>query len=250
MPTSSSPNHLCEALAILASPSLSTTARNAAVTRLEKELHWAASYLHEEFESYFKGRSDAAELIRDAVQHLLIQASTGRSRFKGTCNGQARAWCDRVLRNFALTVVGKAQRRAKSERPLAAEDHSAPLDDQGVLHTLELCIDEAFRALPKTVRPQDVPTVTRAAQCLLEFRKGDTTDEQIARYALRTKDASLDEETEWRRSRDCIYQMRCRGAKALTRSLDALRKTGRFDESDLLMVHEHLLATRKRRAKA
>jgi hypothetical protein len=66
-----------------------------------------------------RGRQRSRSLKEDAVQHLLMAATTGPARFSGETDQQARIWCEHVLHNFVVTEL---RRSGREQRPSGGYD--------------------------------------------------------------------------------------------------------------------------------
>jgi hypothetical protein len=94
---------LSAALLVLATDIASRPAREGAARILLEQLRalvgraWVGSF---SWSSAFRRSGDFAEALEDAIQHVAVVASTGKSRFRGRHPGEAVAWCRRILLNF------------------------------------------------------------------------------------------------------------------------------------------------------
>ena len=66
---------------------------------------WASGYARRRFSNDRRMLNDLDDLVEDAVQHLLIQASHGAMRLKGMDPQRAKAWCKKVIANFILSEL-------------------------------------------------------------------------------------------------------------------------------------------------
>lgn len=102
------------ALVVLATDIAERPAREGAARILLEQLRaltgraWVASY---SWSTAFRRSGDFAEALEDAIQHVAVVASTGRSRFRGRHPSEAVAWCKRVFLNF---LSSESRRRART----------------------------------------------------------------------------------------------------------------------------------------
>ena len=101
------------ALVLLATDIASRPARESAARVLLGQLRalagraWVASFA---WSTAFRRSGDFAEALEDAIQHVAIVASTGKTRFRGRHPSEAVAWCKRILLNF---MSSESRRRVK-----------------------------------------------------------------------------------------------------------------------------------------
>lgn len=109
------------ALVLLATDLASPRAREGAARILLGQLRalagraWVASF---SWSAAFRRSSDYAETLEDAIQHVAVVASTGKSRFRGRHPSEAVAWCKRIILNF---LSSESRRRARTV-PLLPRD--------------------------------------------------------------------------------------------------------------------------------
>jgi DNA-directed RNA polymerase specialized sigma24 family protein len=238
---------LCSLLMELASPSATASLRNRAAATLQQRLTgWARGRL---IGGLLRGRADAEEVALDAVQHVLIKASTGTARFKGSSEGEAYAWCARILDNFALTHLTATGRRAERRCSVDTETEShraTTLPDERSCFTIILrVLEDAQQVLPRIVRSQDAGSLQSAVRCFLESRAGDTIEEQVERYGFSGPWVSARRDPQgMRRARDRVYQYRHRGARALDRAIRAAGARLQLTADDLGLARRFLVGDR------
>ena len=89
-------------LTLLATEAVPARERNDAATRVYDAVSsWAGGYLR-----HLAPCTLSHDDVEEAIQHLMVRAATGTSRFRGATEGEARAWCMRVLANRARVCVG------------------------------------------------------------------------------------------------------------------------------------------------
>lgn len=121
---------LYAALVLLATDIASRRARDEAARILLRQLRalagraWGASF---SWSSAFRRSGDFAEALEDAIQHVAVVASTGKSRFRGRQPSEAVAWCKRIFLNF-LSSESRRRTRAVGLLPGGGGSDTMALD--------------------------------------------------------------------------------------------------------------------------
>ncbi len=173
--------------------------------------------------------------IEEAIQHLLAQSATGSSRFRQRTEGEAHAWCMRVLLN-------KSRDLCRLRRSLDRQGETEDADSERGSRQIPVAPDHEDLAVRELIgileaiegelmylhREKDVPTVARSLRCYVESRLGASIDEQVAALGdeLGTSSGLV-------RARNRIYQHRARGRAAGCEALRSLVARGRFTAEDV-----------------
>lgn len=220
----------------LASGTTPTRDREQAARELDDALRrWVHSYLRSAFDA------SPTSLFDDAIQHCLLQASCGTSRFSGSSEGEAHRWCKTVLTNY----VRSAHRRSKRDVSLggptrdgasALENHDpdAPSPER---QAIGRDVQRLMARLVETARTRNGGQLADAVQIWLEYRLTEPTiDEQIRRWARRSAE-NLDpgDEAAMRKARNRVYTWRKRGREEACAAAKALMRTG-TDPEDARLV--------------
>lgn len=123
---------LYAALTLLATDIGTRRARDAAARTLLGQLRllssraWLARF---SWSAALRRSGDFAAATEDAIQHVAVVASTGKSRFRGGHPREAVAWCRRIFLNF---LTSESRRRARTVSVPRGEvgDGAAPLPAQ------------------------------------------------------------------------------------------------------------------------
>jgi hypothetical protein len=113
---------LSAALLVLATDIAGRPAREGAARILLDQLRalagraWVVSF---SWSSAFRRSGDFAEALEDAIQHVAVVASTGKSRFRGRHPGEAVAWCRRIFLNF---LSSESRRLARTVALLSSDE--------------------------------------------------------------------------------------------------------------------------------
>lgn len=160
----------------------------------------------------------------DAIQHVLLVASTGGSRFRGEHAKEAIAWCHRVLNNFAISEWRWRSRfRAWPATPPqpahavalpfeVAVEPSAIQEPRTALLRIRLW---AQAHLQQTRRPRAASSLFDAVCCYLDDLEGVSIERQLERWASSTKPMGDDPEGDRERARNRLYQYHRRGKAVL-----------------------------------
>ena len=229
-------NEILDPLTVLRDPSSARRARSAAEGELYRVLTGpkGRSLIHKDL----CGNADPDVLHADAVAHVLLKAGTGSSRFKGTTEGQAAAWCKTLMHNHVMSAV-----RVRSRVPapgqtehLALQAYDEPSDEGAVLRLCEAARERVVAA----AREKDRASIDRTIRCFLDSAAGVSTAELIDRYeaALRP-DSATSAAVARLRARNLVYQHRRRGANALYRGIEML--ADRLDPKDRELMAKYVL---------
>lgn len=185
---------------------------------------------------------DAAE----ALQHLLTRCSLGKARFRGESEGEAHAWCMRILLNKARDLC-RAKRRTRSlvrggdgedgEEIEIIGDTEVALDEHA-LREIATTLEMVEQVLHRLHRAKDVPGLITSLRCHVEARLGATLEEQLETFGYAEGEARTKET--FVKARNRVYQYRNRGRKAGLAGLDALMAEGRLDAVDVEHVRRIL----------
>lgn len=100
---------------------------------------------------------DALEIAEDAVQHIVVRASEGRTtELAQSSEALAIAWCKRVALNFVADELRLRRRRATLPRPdpiVTVDSYESSVDTEKLLKQLILALR---REISSTSRPQNV----------------------------------------------------------------------------------------------
>lgn len=233
---------LLAALTTLAGDDLSHAKRSAACRYLLDDLErWGPGYLHNRF-----GHSLADDTVDDAIQHVMMQATLGSARFRGSLEGEARKWCRTLLYRFAIDELRRGRHIDRTdddhlERQRDVPGHTAamPAPDEGDAFRCVYRILEHIRAeIVEGRRGEAAETISRSFECHLASRRGDTLEEQLSAWAgFEGGDA---ESNEFKRARDRVYQYRKRGRVAGCRALSALAEGSKFIEEEIALMRRVL----------
>lgn len=161
--------------------------------------------------------------VDDAIQHAALVACTGNTRFRGTDQREAVAWCTRVLTNYLLSElrVHLRERNASSvpERDLETNGHSTeraalttvppPQENRCALMSLR---ERVRRHLMQTRSRRAATSLFDAVCCYLDHVAGVPLDMQVVRWGQHRGIAPGG----WlRRARNRVYQYHRRGRAVL-----------------------------------
>lgn len=220
---------LGSSLLVLAGDRVAAPARNEAARRVMANARtWVGGYLR---------RASPCALddddVEEVVQHLLTRCSTGSSRFRGTSEGEAHAWCMCVVLNKARDLC-RARRRLTRQDP--DDDLDVPVQpDLEELAAAEFgrIVETIVQELPRLHRAQDVSGLVRSLRCHLEARLGATIEEQMETYGSSPETSGAGAAEPANRARNRVYQYRARGRAAGCEALAALVAQGRFGPDDV-----------------
>lgn len=190
----------------------------------------------------------------EALQHLLTRCALGKSRFRGETEGEAHAYCMRVLLNKARDIC-RAKRRMRS---LTRQSDDGDGEEIEIVGDTDIALDEvALREIANTLelveqilhrlhRAKDVPGLVTSLRCHVDARLGATLEEQLETFGYadgepRTKETFV-------KARNRVYQYRNRGRKAGSAALEALIGEGRLHEADVEHVRRILVGDPEVRA--
>ncbi len=204
---------LYESLLILASDTADRQARqHAARTLLGQLRRWAS---HHALNRTLRGLRPASRevLLDDAIQHVAVVASTGKTRFRGTTPAEAVVWCRTVLHNHLRSEQRRQLRMASAVDAVDTLDvpPGSSRDGRLNLHDFDRSILEH---LHRTRRPKDVASLYRSVCCYFEHLAGVPVEVQLRRWA-----GDLAEPREVNRARNRIYQYHHRGRRLLAELL-------------------------------
>lgn len=172
-------------------------------------------------------------VVDEAIHKVVLEASLGRSRFRGEDDRAARAWCNRILQRYAIDYYRSRRNKvALDDAPAVV----APADDDPVFAAdLEHLFGLVLKSLVRLHRPRDLERVQDNVRIHLEAHLlGEEIDAQIGRWADPGPDP---EKTALRRARDRVYQYRRRGKVAACAAITALLESGEIGavEVDLMV---------------
>lgn len=221
--------NLCAWLTMASEPGISARERNDVATRIHANVGtWAKPYLFRVAPCRL-GEDD----VDEAVQHLLMRCTLGSSRFKGTSEGEAHAWCMRVLANKGRDLCRRRRRLVTGtldaddddERARVAEPAVDPDQSAMAMRALSSIFEAIAAELPRLHRKQDVEGIVRSVRVHVEARMGATIEEQCATYG--------EGEPMSTKVQNRIYQYRNRGRRAACEALSSLVAQGRFAPEDV-----------------
>ncbi|MDF1561839.1 MAG: hypothetical protein P1V51_02275 [Deltaproteobacteria bacterium] len=171
-------------------------------------------------------------IVEEAIHKVVLEASLGRSRFRGEDDRAARAWCNRILQRYAIDYFRSRKNKVNLDDAPAVK---APADDDPVFAAdLEHLFGMLLGSLSRLHRARDLERVQDNVRIHLEAHLlGEEIEPQIARWADPGGEASA---TDRRRARDRVYQYRRRGKVAACAAIAALHETGEIGvvEVDLM----------------
>ncbi len=218
---------LCRLLQRLAHDDLPRAQREAAASALYREVRrFAPGALYRRF----PGLPEV--VVEEAIHKVVLEASLGRSRFRGDDERAARAWCNRILHRYAIDHFRYRRNKVHLDD---APPVRAPADDDPVFAAdLVDLFDRMIGVLSRLHRPRDLERVTTNVRVHIEAHLlGEDIEAQMMRYGDLGPDPTA---TERRRARDRIYQYRRRGKLAACAAWATLLETGEVStvEADLL----------------
>ncbi|MBX3227336.1 MAG: hypothetical protein KIT84_34630 [Labilithrix sp.] len=222
-------------LTMVSDPGLAARERNGVFARIHATVNgWAKPYLFRVAPCRL-GEDD----VDEAVQHLLTRCALGSARFKGKTEGEAHAWCMRVLANKGRDIC-RARRRLVTgqldagddddDRPRVAEPSVDPDNTALAVRAIEAVFAAIHAELPRLHRKQDVDGIVRSVRVHVEARMGATIEEQCATYAA---DEAPPGQAPSTKAQNRVYQYRNRGRKAACEALSSLVAQGRFAPEDV-----------------
>ena len=182
----------------------------------------------------------------DALQHLLTRCSLGNARFRGESEGEAHAYCMRILVNKARDIC-RAKRRTRSLTRTTDDGESEEMElvgdtdvatDEVALREIRDALALVEQVLPRLHRAKDVPGLLTSLRCHIDARLGATLEEQLDAYGYAEGEARTPET--FVKARNRVYQYRNRGRKAGVAALEALLAEGRLREADVELVRRLL----------
>jgi hypothetical protein len=175
----------------------------------------------------FGVRGQFEEAVEDAIQHVALVASTGRSRFRGRHPNEAVGWCRRILSNFLTSEARRGARQAELfARERATSMAGAPPDleaaawcDAGQESALSLLrLESRVREhLQQTRAPGASASLYRAVLRYLRYLAGQS---EPARGGREPPPEAFHPEAA-RRARDRRYQHHRRARRVLAELLEA-----------------------------
>lgn len=227
---------LATCLLVLGGDGVTSNERNNAARRLLSNIKtWVGRFLRRASPCTLD-----ADDLEETIQHLMIRCATGSSRFRGSTEGEAHAWCMQVLQNKARDLCRSRWRlkRADSESDFDQPD-SASLESLSVSE-LNRVIEAIVRELPRLHRRQDVEGLVRSLRCHIEARLGATMEEQMEVYGFAAEPGAGRSPETAAKARDRVYQYRKRGRAAGCEALSALVAQGHFAAADVTDVRRLL----------
>lgn len=202
---------------------------------------WIGGYLRN------KGFSLSDDDRQDILQHLLLRASTGTARFRGATEGEAHAWCRRVIYNKAVDLVTITNREEHVEAvkssavPVAAAPVASDGEVSAASKRIQAMIGRVEETIVRTSRANDAPGLLTSFRCHVDARLGASIEAQIEKYAWTGEHANaVRSEDELVRARNRVYQWRKRGREAGCRALRSLRAAGTDDEEAVSLMARFL----------
>lgn len=177
--------------------------------------------------------------VSETLQHLLMRCATGTSRFRGETEGEAHAFCMRVLSNKGRDLC-RAKRRFRS---LTQTNDDGDDADMELVGDTEVALDEmALRdiaevfqlveqAIVRLHRAKDAPGLVESLRCHVDARLGATLDDQLESHGYLEGEAR--DAATFVKARNRVYQYRNRGRKAGCAALTALVGEGRLGPDDI-----------------
>lgn len=225
------------ALTTLAHPDASRAERSRAACALAQELE---RRLRAMLGSLARSLSQAD--IEDIQQHVLMAASVGAARFRGTTEGEAHNWCRTTACNAARDRLGDANREpvgreedlATGQRVAAAGPVAMPSDTRRDLEQIDVVSKAAEDALLCADRANGPQKVERL-RCYLQYRLGAGIDEQIAAFGYDGTPPKAPTPDEHKRARNRVYQYRKRGRDYGLEAHATLAREGDLDEAALAL---------------
>lgn len=177
----------------------------------------------------------------DAIQHVLLKASTGTARCQATSEGEAWAWCIRVACNFGLSVA-KAQRRHVVVDELPDRGETGDEEHREVRARVQEMLKRGLTIIRNSARGDEKDA---SVQCAVEYLfQSKDIKEQIDTFGFPEGRPTQVTTKEYARARNRVYAYRSRGVGYLLAALDELEKQGiPGEELDFL---RRLLTQRKR----
>ena len=205
---------LYQSLLVLASDIADRPARQHAARTLLRQLRsWVSRHGLSRYWRWVRP-ANRAVLLEDAIQHVAVVASTGKTRFRGTTPAEAVSWCRTVLDNHLLSEQRRQYRLASAVDAIGTRDvpPGSSRDGRLNLHDFDRRIREH---LHRTRRPKDVASLYRSVCCYFEHLAGVPVDAQLQRWV----DGDLAEPRELNRARNRIYRYHHRGRRVLAELL-------------------------------
>lgn len=218
---------LLDALVTLARENASCKERNEAAALLLKALSQSIGSLLRKQGITLGSVPDA--LVEDATQHVLIQASVGRARFRGESEGQAFYWCGRVAANWLRDELTRAEKPTRAGTTTNELPGAATAEDAQVHNALG-SLFEKVRAEVCTTQP---PLAVMQVACVIRYREGATLAEQVEEFGWHGEFAATERTPEARlAARDRVYKYRQRGRVAAYAALDELVRKRSIDPDE------------------
>ncbi len=216
---------LLASLTILAGPT-STAERNRVLLALQREAEpWLAAFLRR------KGLRDLnGDDHFDLLQHLLLRAGTGSSRFRGTTEGEAVKWCQTVVYNKGIDMLRRQAKEVIAEVDDAPETEAKVWQEptHAEIHAfVERIAAPVEASIARTSRSGDRETLLLQFRCAVEHILGAETEAQIERYGYAREHAAKPrDDASWKQARNRVFQYRRRGRLAGCKALKSLLSTG------------------------
>lgn len=226
--------NLCGWLRVLAAEGTSRGRNEAAAQVRSQVAAWAGGYVRRHAPC-----SIDDDDVSEALQHLLMRCATGTSRFRGETEGEAHAYCMRIMTNKARDLC-RAKRRFRS---LTQTNDDGDDTEMELVGDTEVALDEmALRdiaevfqlveqAIVRLHRAKDAPGLVLSLRCHVDARLGATLEDQLDTHGYLEGEAR-DAET-FVKARNRVYQYRNRGRKAGCAALTALVGEGRLGADDI-----------------
>lgn len=226
--------NLCGWLQVLAAEG-TPRGRNEAAAQVRAQVTaWAGGYVRKHAPC-----SIDDDDVSEALQHLLVRCATGTSRFRGETEGEAHAYCMRVLTNKARDLC-RARRRFRSRTRTNDEGDDTEIElvgdtevalDEMALRDLAEVFQLVEQAITRLHRAKDAPGLVVSLRCHVDARLGATLEEQLETHGYLEGEAR-DPHT-FTKARNRVYQYRNRGRKAGCAALRALVAEGRLGPDDV-----------------
>jgi hypothetical protein len=231
---------MLEALTTLASGSASTADRRRAAAALDAVLDQRLGRMLGSLRTLL----NEADLL-DVKQHVLLEASVGSSRFRGSSAGEAHNWCRMVARNKATDLLGGSSKMSSLSggRDDEQDEPGVPAACWVLPDTARLtkqAFDRALAAMREVLEednPGDGGEKADRIECLVEYRTGATIEEQIDAWAWPAGGRPASPTTaELKAARNRVYKYRERGAAYGKQALTLLAAEGDLDEAELELL--------------